>query len=276
MKRIFIMLLMIMVLTIDNSVFAEEVARKNLENVSNYISALNKLSQQNSAIHIDTDLNQKLDICQVVIVHISGAYPEDKLKCESTNEHVLKVHRLGSNTFGLYTRDSGESQVIISCGNSISKYNIKVSSNMISKNEARMANGKPLTEENVLNTILSFKDEYPQGMKWAMEKKYMSYGLFAEGFGCAAFGMEISDKIFGYMPQTTTSHSFDHIRVGDIVTYDTENGPNHLVIALSKTDKGIITVEGNYEGRVKWERFIPREDLENHNLLIQSRWPIQN
>lgn len=135
------------------------------------------------------------------------------------------------------------------------------------------SNIKPFNEENVKDFIYSLENEYSEGMKWAMEKKYLSIPLRAEGHGCSAFGLEISDKIFGTIQEQEIHHEYEKIKTGDLIDYDNLDGTWHMVIVIEKDEKGITVVEGNNNGKIKWGRYITKDFLESHNLIVHTRYP---
>lgn len=157
--------------------------------------------------------------------------------------------------------------------NSIQDTQIAITQLNLALEAIRHSNIKPLTENNVANFIYSLKDEYPEGMKWAMEKSHLSLPLYAEGHGCSAFGLELSDKIFGNIQEQKVHYEYEKIRIGDLVEYDNKDGTWHMVIPIKKDTNGITVVEGNNNGRIRWERYIRKDFLESHSLRVHTRWP---
>ena len=136
---------------------------------------------------------------------------------------------------------------------------------------ARLANGKAITEDNVREIINGMRDSYPEGMPWTNEKnQYTSYALYIRGRGCAAFAFLISDTVFGDLPPTGRHSNFDLIRAGDILRVRNDT---HTVIALEKRGDSVIVTEGNYDGKIHWDREITRQELEEQNFYVRTRYP---
>lgn len=141
------------------------------------------------------------------------------------------------------------------------------------------------TEQEVYNAIIALKAQYPDGTPWGDDKLYQIWSPISTGElypincrGCAAFVQMCQDAAFGdggtgKFAKVTHYDSFDSIRVGDNVGYDTDYGTAHAVVVLEKKPNSIIVAEGNNAGKVLWGREITRDFLESHNVRLSTRYP---
>ncbi|MCI9156456.1 MAG: hypothetical protein HFF44_05860 [Lawsonibacter sp.] len=135
----------------------------------------------------------------------------------------------------------------------------------------RLANGKAITEDNVREIINGLRGSYPEGMPWTNENNhYTSNAMFIRGHGCAAFAFLCSDTVFGQLPITAQHSDFDKIRAGDILRVKNDT---HTVIVLEKRAGSVIVAEGNYNGTIHWDREITRQELEDENFYVRTRYP---
>lgn len=125
-----------------------------------------------------------------------------------------------------------------------------------------------ITEEQVYESIIALKSEYPEGMTWTNDNGYFSDPLNTMGYGCHGFALICSDTAFGTLP-STIHEDFDAIRVGDIIRI----GNYHTVVALEKKADSIIVTEGNYNSSIHWGREITRDSLNQTGFYVQTRYP---
>ncbi len=130
------------------------------------------------------------------------------------------------------------------------------------------------TEQSVYQTLISFKDKYPEGTICTdAENRYISEKVFPNvkftGFGCVAFALELSDAAFGDLPGRY-SFDYDNVRVGDIIRLDNDK---HSAIVLAVDNDTVTIAEGNYNGTVHWERTLNRADAVNDWNYIITRYP---
>lgn len=136
---------------------------------------------------------------------------------------------------------------------------------------ARLANGAEITEDNVREIINGLRNSYSEGMHWTNESNtYTSMVMYIKGRGCAAFAFLISDSVFGDLPLTAQHSSFDRIRAGDILRTQDDT---HTVVVLEKRADSVIVTEGNYEEQIHWDREISRQELEEENFYVRTRYP---
>ena len=124
------------------------------------------------------------------------------------------------------------------------------------------------TEQEVYDTIMALKSEYPEGMSWTNDNSYFSEAMRINGYGCAGFAFICSDAAFGDLPARTHT-SFDDIRVGDIIRI----GDYHSVVVLEKKADSVIVTEGNFNFSIHWGREITRSELESEGFYVTTRYP---
>ena len=47
----------------------------------------------------------------------------------------------------------------------------------------------------------------------------------------------------------------------------------HTVVVLEKRADSVIVTEGNFNGQVHWDREITRQELEEQNFYVRTRYP---
>lgn len=134
-----------------------------------------------------------------------------------------------------------------------------------------LANGQPITEENVQAILYSLKEQYPEGMHWTNDDYYYSDATpYWNYYGCAAFAMICTDAVFGLFPISGTHSNFDAVRPGDILRI---NNDTHSVVVLEVRENSVIVTEGNFNSSIHWGREISRASLEQGNFEVRTRYP---
>ena len=102
--------------------------------------------------------------------------------------------------------------------------------------EGTLANGKAVTEENVMEILEELEKEYPHGTPWTDANTYYSPNFRMNGIGCGAYAFTISDAIFGDLP-VRTHQNYDEIRPGDVIECKDSNGNTfHWTVAVDNID----------------------------------------
>lgn len=130
------------------------------------------------------------------------------------------------------------------------------------------------TEQSVYQTLISFKDKYPEGTPFNdADNRYLSEKVFPNvkftGYGCVAFALELSDAAFGDLPGRY-SFDYDNVRVGDIIRLDNDK---HSAIVLEVSSDTVTIAEGNYNNSVHWERTLNKADAVKEWNYIITRYP---
>lgn len=137
--------------------------------------------------------------------------------------------------------------------------------------EAVLANGKPITEANVLEIINGLRGEYYEGMPWTNSNSYFSPAVRMTGYGCAGFALICSDAAFGNLPVTANHSDFDAIKAGDMLRI---NNDTHSVVVLEKRADSVVVTEGNFNRSIHWDREISRQSLEDGAFTVETRYPV--
>ncbi len=145
-----------------------------------------------------------------------------------------------------------------------------------------LTNGKPVTEENVLELLRQIEQDWPTGTAWGTQStpgthknttpstesgRIMKSYHVSNVYGCGAYASMISSLIFG--DTANPGHRLDdlsHIRPGDIVFLVSPEGKvGHVVIALESPnqDERFHRTEGNIGGTIQWPDI---EDLRSYSL----------
>lgn len=131
--------------------------------------------------------------------------------------------------------------------------------------EGYLSNGKPITENNIKAMIESAKVSMPNNTQWDTTDRYWyrrnilvdNHGVYANG-GCGAFGLGLSDYIFGKNAPVSKHQNFDQLKIGDLIyLLDSSTGTKHVVMVTGfGNNKYIgdyfIRGEGNNSGTVEW------------------------
>ena len=133
-----------------------------------------------------------------------------------------------------------------------------------------LANGKPITTENIQSILYGLKSTYPEGMRWTNANSYYSAALNTMGYGCAAFAFRCSDAVFGTLPVTGKHSDFSRVRVGDILRI---NNDSHSVVVLEVKGDSVVVTEGNFNSSIHWGRTLTRQSLVNGSFVATTRYP---
>lgn len=133
-----------------------------------------------------------------------------------------------------------------------------------------LANGKPITTENIQAILYGLKSTYPEGMRWTNANSYYCAALNTMGYGCAAFAFRCSDAVFGDLPVTGRHSDFSRVRVGDILRI---NNDSHSVVVLEVQADSVVVTEGNYNSSIHWGRTLTRQSLISGNFVATTRYP---
>lgn len=138
-----------------------------------------------------------------------------------------------------------------------------------------LANGKEVTEENVLEILEELKKEYPEGTSWTAANSYHSAAFRATGTGCAGYAFMISDKIFGALP-VKMHQNYDKIRPGDVIHFLDSNGNNvhWSVVTVAPDSEGWFKDTGagsSADSTVVWDQWCSPEYMDNE--VVYTRYP---
>lgn len=130
-----------------------------------------------------------------------------------------------------------------------------------------------LTEDEVYDVLMKFKEKYPTGTPWGDDKYYRSTAGI--GYGCAAFAYMASDQAFTGTKRVVT-HAND-MRVGDLIHFT--NGQNHWYI-ITETDDSYYeykSASGNTNSQVSWnggdEYAAVQKCIDQGVCTIYTRYP---
>jgi len=89
--------------------------------------------------------------------------------------------------------------------------------------ERTLANGKPITEENIKEILAEQEKKYPNGDHSFGTARYAALMLsdgaprIFDAIGCVHFALKMSDEIFGYGTKFKAHHDFYALKPGDVV-----------------------------------------------------------
>ena len=128
-----------------------------------------------------------------------------------------------------------------------------------------------LTEEEVYDALMAFKEEVPDGTPWDDDTYYYS-AVGGRCYGCAAFAYMASDRIFLGLERPVTNAS--EVRVGDILRNDVLE---HWSIITRIDGDNISLASGNTNNEVSWNGYGDMPSLEKGlaegYLRVYTRYP---
>lgn len=124
-----------------------------------------------------------------------------------------------------------------------------------------------VTEQTAYAVLNSLRSTYPERMPLTNSYYYYS-PKFGNGYGCYGFAAKLSDTVFGTDTPYQIHRSFDRIKVGDHVRI----GSSHSVVVLTKNERDITVVEGNYNSAVHWDRKITAASLTSSGFKVYTRY----
>lgn len=143
----------------------------------------------------------------------------------------------------------------------------------------------PTSYTEVYERIMAYQEIIPEGTLWTDYTPYDNTttnayywkggkidGKIPLNYGCMALTAILSDVAFGSLPATKKnrgSFTFEEVRVGDILRVDNDF---HSVIVLQTTPAGVVIAEGNYAGKVHWERTLSKQDVLFADFIL-TRYP---
>lgn len=140
--------------------------------------------------------------------------------------------------------------------------------------EGCLPNGAPRTEENVQALLEAVKEGCPDGTVWNsnLQFNYMSPSM-GGGKGVLAFGMAVSDYVFGEEAPLTQHRDFRTLTAGDVVYIKTSTVERVLVITAVDREKERYQACELVEGQnVYWSGWGPMwEFMDNSSTIVYSR-----
>ncbi len=130
------------------------------------------------------------------------------------------------------------------------------------------------TEAEAYKRIIAVKARYPHGTRWTNANYYAWKGGKGGASGCMGFAYLISDAAFGTLPaRTIYPKSGSPIKISDLRVGDILRLPGHSVVVLEKYSDHILIVEGNYQSKVYWGRWISASQVSRANYYT-TRYPV--
>ena len=135
-----------------------------------------------------------------------------------------------------------------------------------------LSNGKPVTEENVLELLRQIEKEWPHGTVWGTHNtpgthknevpstaanRIMDVYWVSEYYGCSGYASMVSSLIFGDKTNPGRRvEDLSQIRPGDILFWvrNSDNSIWHVSVALESPDEihAFHETDGNHGGIIRW------------------------
>ncbi len=142
--------------------------------------------------------------------------------------------------------------------------------------EGRLPNGKLRTEENIAELLELVKQGCPEGTVWSTTQRYDYKSLrAAPARGCLAFGMAVSDFVFGEEAPLLIPRTLRSLAVGDMVYIKGVESDRVLILT------GVDYEEDHYtacslerNGKVSWSDWGPLSGLIDKAgvTTVYRRW----
>ena len=131
-----------------------------------------------------------------------------------------------------------------------------------------------VTEESVQAALAVLKERYPTGTVYPTPYRSTSNGPYSRGIHCSGWATLCSDAAFGSLPwRRIEQPSWDQIRPGDLVRYDTQSS-GHVVVVLDKTGEYIKVTESGMNNHARWGGQYFRWWLEEQpGYTLYTRYP---
>ncbi|MCD8355463.1 MAG: S-layer homology domain-containing protein [Clostridia bacterium] len=123
------------------------------------------------------------------------------------------------------------------------------------------------TQQQAYDAMIALKEDYPEGMPWTNDNYYSwKGGIYAGGYGCAAFAFLLSDAAFGDLPaRKLEEFTYEQLRVGDILRVYNNS---HSVIILEIGSEYVTIAEGNYNSSIRWGRLLRKSIVMDADYLL--------
>ncbi len=131
-----------------------------------------------------------------------------------------------------------------------------------------------VSEESVQAVLAGLRELYPHGTVYPTPYRSTSNGPYSRGIHCSGWATLCSDAAFGDLPWRRVNRpSWDEIRPGDLVRYDTETS-GHVVVVVSKTAEYIKVTESGTNNKALWGGQYFRWWLEEQpGYTLYTRYP---
>lgn len=142
--------------------------------------------------------------------------------------------------------------------------------------EGRLPNGKSRSGENILELLELVKQGCPDGTVWSGTMRYdYKVPRFGPTRGCLAFGLAVSDFLFGEDAPLKQHENLRSLTVGDVLHI--RGGDAERVLVLTSVDReedAYTACELELNGKVKWDSWGPLSGLVDAMgfTMVYSRW----
>ena len=150
---------------------------------------------------------------------------------------------------------------------------VHINSTQPYQEEAVPASGQ-VTEESVQAVLAGLREQYPHGSVYPTPYRSTSNGPYRRDAYCSGWATLCSDAAFGNLPwRQIDSPSWEQIRPGDLVRYDTETS-GHVVVVVKKTDELLYFTDNGLSNKVYWGGNVPRWWMESRSgYQLYTRYP---
>jgi len=190
------------------------------------------------------------------------------------------------------TQPTGDTTFAMLNGENVQQMMTRINTATPPYREGYLANGQPITEENIKAAIEEIKESMPEGSPWGTGEFYKYYfGIHAAkwgytgGGGCASYAWGVSDTIFGEDAPVIQHQNYEVLKIGDAIWMkESEDDVGHIyfVTTNQNEDGYVLTTDGNvpsasgertvhYGTTLRPERLTPDNSYTKYSI-IYSRY----
>ncbi len=145
---------------------------------------------------------------------------------------------------------------------------------LLHKDGSCLSNGKEITEENLQELLAVVKAVCPDGMVWSRDPRYdYRSPKLGSGSGCLAFGMAVSDYLFGEDAEVKQYWTWRTLKAGDLIHI--KSGDSERIVILTSVDpesKDYTACEFRAQGKLRWTRWGNLSEFIDDKLTTVYSW----
>ena len=185
---------------------------------------------------------------------------------------AMTAYHIGSNNY-VRLRDIGRA-VDFGVTYDAATNSVYIDSTKPYQEEIAPATPGTVTKESVQAVLAGLRERYPHGSIYPTPYHSTSNGPYSRGTYCSGWATLCSDAAFGDLPwRRIDSPSWEQIRPGDLVRYDTETS-GHVMVVVKKTDEFLYFTDSGLSNKVYWGGNVPRWWMESRSgYSLYTRYP---
>lgn len=155
------------------------------------------------------------------------------------------------------TRPTGDTTFAMLNGENVQQMMDRINAATPAYREGYLANGQPITEENLKAAIEEIQESMPEGSPWSADDIFRyeinPFGKWGNNWSwataCNSFGWSVSDAIFGEDAPVVRHQNFDELKIGDVIwakpSANDDEGHVYFITSNQDEDGYVLTADGN-------------------------------